>query len=91
MTLEDLLNADADALDKLNPDELHKYFAQYFPVTRPELARKNLAAPSSNGSRGRAQQMEMPKLSEQQRQVLAKMAEQGLDISFANQPIRRKK
>lgn len=38
MTLEQLLNADSATLRSLTDADLLKHFAQYLPVTRPELA-----------------------------------------------------
>lgn len=89
MTLEELLNANADELDAIPPDELERYFRQFFPTTRPELAQK-LSAPISGNSHRRTSSQPAPQLSSQQQQVLLKMAEAGIDISFATKPIRRK-
>lgn len=90
MTLEQLLNADADSLDKLSPQELTDYFKQFFPTTRPELARKTIQ--QTNGStRASRSQMELPKLSNNQREHLSKLASMGIDISFASHPVRKKR
>lgn len=94
MTLEELLNASADDLDKLSADELNKYFSQFFPTTRPELARKTIQdKPSyvSGGKKHYTEQMSLPKLSSEQQQHLAKLAEMGIDISFASHPVRKRR
>jgi len=42
MTLSQLLECDADTLEKMTDDELRKHFEPYFCITRPELAPRAL-------------------------------------------------
>lgn len=43
MTLSQLLNSDADTLEKLTNDELNKFFEPYLRVTRPEMVAEERA------------------------------------------------
>ena len=47
MTLEELIEMDADALSKMSDDELKKHFDQYLDVTRPE---RQKAKPSNSSA-----------------------------------------
>lgn len=86
MTLEDLLDCDADKLIAMSDEELLNHFKPYLNVTRPELARA--ASTSTNVGRHYAEQKQLPIYNERQQAALKLLAEQGVDISFTN---RRKK
>jgi hypothetical protein len=94
MTLEKLLNATADELDAIPPEELNKYFEQFFPTTRPELARKTVTDTKNSGgtyTKREKSQLELPRLSSEQQQHLAKLASLGIDISFASHPQKKRR
>lgn len=56
MTLTQLLNSDADTLEKLTTEELNKFFEPYLRVTRPELVAEERAKhPQSSSVRHSSQ------------------------------------
>lgn len=78
MTIEEIVECDADTLEKMSDEELLKHFQKYLTVTRPELAVK----PSTKKSTEPAIY-----ISPQKQEALRLLAESGVDISF----IKRKK
>lgn len=91
MTLEELFESSADELDKLSDEELRKYFEPYFQVTRPEMARKVAESNGQSTTRSAGQSAPPQKqLTAQQKEVLSRLAAQGVDISFASHKFRKK-
>ena len=68
MTIEQLLNCDADALEKMTDAELTAHFSPYFNITRPELAPK----PRSQAA---------PQIDFAMQQKVKQLAALGIDVS----------
>lgn len=68
MTLDELLECNADTLQKMSDEELVKYFEPYFNVTRPE--RITRATPST------------PSVSPEMQQKLKLLASLGIDVKL---------
>lgn len=88
MTLEQLLDCDADKLIAMTDAELLEHFKPYLSVTRPELAR---AAHANQGAgKHYSEQKELPIYNDKQRAALELMAANGVDISFMNRRFKKK-
>lgn len=87
MTLEQLLDCDADTLVKMTDTELLEHFKPYLNVTRPELARA--ASTSTNIGKHYAEQKQLPIYNDKQRAALELMAANGVDVSFMKRRIKK--
>ena len=70
MTIEELLECDADTLTKMSDEELLKHFQQYLCVTRPELIVRD---------KPKAVEARPEPMSEKKKMLLELLAANGVD------------
>ena len=88
MTIDQLVELDADAWDKLDDAALMEIFKPFLNVTRPELARAQRPKTHTASSFTKTKTVE---LSDAKQRALAMLASEGLDMGFMNKLRFRKK
>lgn len=79
MTIDQLVELDADEWDKLSDAQLMEIFKPFLSVTRPEIVRANRPKQSIT-----MQNKPVVIMDERKQKALAMLASEGMDMSFLN-------